>query len=1105
MLNFAKVFNYKSDSDEQEFFKESLLINFIGSATCFFFIYSVNNYFINSIAGFYIMFSAGALLTILSFLLNKKLISFIKAVNVGNFVAYVALAVDVYYTGGIQSPTLAWIILLPMASFLMLEKCFSTSLWLILSVLLIIIYGSIGISGITLVNNLGEKEFPIFLTTSYVGLAIMLAIMTNLFDSKKRRIFDLLEAKQLELFNSEKRFRIIFEKAPLGISVANSVTGEIEELNLKFAEIVGRKEGEIKIMGWESFTHPEDVQEDRESMSKLLKKEISEYKQTKRYIRKDGSIIWVDMSISPIETKDNENQQHICIIEDITERKRIESIQIVKEQNSLLLSHASQVPGVLYQVQLSAENQISIPFVSDGVLDLFEVRPEDVMADAKLILHSVHEEDIENVKKTMSYSMKTLTNWVQDFRIVLKSNEIRWLRGNSKPEVLKNGNIISHGYIIDITKQKEFEQIEKQKNKDILAQQNSLLELNMLSTELNFNEKIRSILVNTSQTLKNERVSFWEWEGNNLSTKYFYKLSTDQYLEGERFTKSNCETFFTELLLSKNIIAYDVFANRATMDLSEYYIQNKISSLVAIPIQKGSESIGVICFENVGPKRNWSHSEITFIRSIADLIILAFESEELKKAKDEIHLKEERWKFAIEGSTDGMWDWNVLTNEIYRSARWSEMIGFDPSEIENTLEAYTLRIHPDDIEMVTEELHKHFRSEIPSYSTEHRVQCKDGSYKWILDRGKVIVWNDDKTPQRVVGTKTDITERKTTENNLEKSEERLKLVLAGTNDGWWDWDLIENKLYFSPRWWNMFGYLENEIEMQPDVYPKYLHPEDRARVENSFTACLDNGTSSYEIECRFLNKKGDYISILSRGYILRNSNNVPIRVSGSDMDLTDRKQAEAQIKQSLEEKEVLLKEVHHRVKNNLQIISSILNLQSSTIADKQTLDLLKNSQDRIRSMSLIHELLYQTKDFSTINFSEYIRSIATNLFQSYNQNRLVNLVLELEPVFLDLDSAIPCGLIINELITNSLKYAYNTDDEGDVRINLTLTNNIVIIIIEDTGKGFPTTIDFRETESLGMQLVISLTDQIDGEIKMENSQGTRFEIQFKNNAKRAIS
>ena len=117
-----------------------------------------------------------------------------------------------------------------------------------------------------------------------------------------------------------------------------------------------------------------------------------------------------------------------------------------------------------------------------------------------------------------------------------------------------------------------------------------------------------------------------------------------------------------------------------------------------------------------------------------------------------------------------------------------------------------MRIHPDDIETVTEELHKHFRSEIPSYSTEHRVQCKDGSYKWILDRGKVIVWNDDKSPQRVVGTKTDITERKTTEYNLEKSEERLNLVLAGTNDGWWDWDLIENKLYFSDKVFTNFIY-----------------------------------------------------------------------------------------------------------------------------------------------------------------------------------------------------------------------------------------------------------------------------------------------------------
>ena len=201
----------------------------------------------------------------------------------------------------------------------------------------------------------------------------------------------------------------------------------------------------------------------------------------------------------------------------------------------------------------------------------------------------------------------------------------------------------------------------------------------------------------------------------------------------------------------------------------------------------------------------------------------------------------------------------------------------------------------------------------------------------------------------------------------------------------------------------------------------------------------------------------------------------------------------------MHEKEVLLKEVHHRVKNNLQIISSILNLQSATITDQNTLDLLKNSQNRIRSMSLIHELLYQTKDFSTINFSEYIVSISTNLFQSYNQNKNTKLTLDLDPLFLDLDIAIPCGLIINELVTNSLKYSFdNNQTNGEVKIQLSQKEDDVLLKIEDNGKGFPNDIDFRDTESLGMQLVVSLIDQIDGEIILENTSGAKYELRFKN-------
>jgi two-component sensor histidine kinase len=147
-------------------------------------------------------------------------------------------------------------------------------------------------------------------------------------------------------------------------------------------------------------------------------------------------------------------------------------------------------------------------------------------------------------------------------------------------------------------------------------------------------------------------------------------------------------------------------------------------------------------------------------------------------------------------------------------------------------------------------------------------------------------------------------------------------------------------------------------------------------------------------------------------------------------------------------------------------------------------------------MSLIHELLYQTKDFSTIQFSEYIKSIATNLFHSYNQNRNIVLEQDLDDIKLDLDMAIPCGLIVNELITNALKYAFDEKEEGVVKIGLKQESELIKLSISDDGKGFPENINFRETSSLGMQLVISLVEQIDGEILLNSEKGTQYTITF---------
>jgi two-component sensor histidine kinase len=211
---------------------------------------------------------------------------------------------------------------------------------------------------------------------------------------------------------------------------------------------------------------------------------------------------------------------------------------------------------------------------------------------------------------------------------------------------------------------------------------------------------------------------------------------------------------------------------------------------------------------------------------------------------------------------------------------------------------------------------------------------------------------------------------------------------------------------------------------------------------------------------------------------------------------TEEIENEEKLMASIKEKEILLKEVHHRVKNNLQIINSILNLQSSYVTDEKTLDIINESQNRIRSMSYIHESLYQTSNFSSINFRDYIGNLITNLFYSYQVNGNINVVKKIENIDLALDQAIPCGLILNELITNSLKYAYDSDEKGDIVIELKEKGNSVHVSVEDYGVGLPGNFDLETSESLGLSLVHTLIDQIDGEVIVNSDGGTKFLIIF---------
>jgi two-component sensor histidine kinase len=215
-------------------------------------------------------------------------------------------------------------------------------------------------------------------------------------------------------------------------------------------------------------------------------------------------------------------------------------------------------------------------------------------------------------------------------------------------------------------------------------------------------------------------------------------------------------------------------------------------------------------------------------------------------------------------------------------------------------------------------------------------------------------------------------------------------------------------------------------------------------------------------------------------------------------DMTQMKKAEDELKQSLLEKEILLKEVYHRVKNNLQVINSLLQIQSLSLKDTDAVRMFRETQRRIRIMSMIHEKLYKSKDLTKIDFSSYMFNLVDYIQQSYSiESSNIDFDINTHNIELGLNKAIPCGLIINELVSNSYKYAFEPGQKGKVYIELNLgDDDHYTLIVQDNGKGFPESIDFKNTETLGMVIVNSFADQLKGTIELDRNCGTKFIIKF---------
>lgn len=506
----------------------------------------------------------------------------------------------------------------------------------------------------------------------------------------------------------------------------------------------------------------------------------------------------------------------------------------------------------------------------------------------------------------------------------------------------------------------------------------------------------------------------------------------------------------------------------------------------------------------------WASGVLTALRdeagSLRGFTKVVRDMTERKLIEDALRENEARLRFVLDSSQIG--DWDLFLTEpynAYRSLKHDQIFGYESPIRDWNYEIFSQHVHPDDLEDVNSKF-KQTLSTHEDLNFECRIICPDQSVRWIWVRGSVHHAPKGK-PIRLIGIIKDISGRKHAEAALKQanadlaaSEERLRLALEAARMSTWDWDILGDKI----NWSNNFQALFNlDLSCGYGSYRAFLncvYQEDREFITQALTCTLEQKVG-YDKEFRLVCPDGNIRWMAAKGQCFYDETGNAVRMIGIIMDITASKHSAEQIKASLVEKEVLLKEIHHRVKNNLQIISSLLNLQSDYVKNHETLEILKVCQNRVTSMALIHEQLYQSEDLAQIDFAEYIENIAANLLTSYERDtNAIALKLNIDNISLNVDTAIPCGLIINEIVSNSLKYAFVPGKTGEIFISLNINNdNYLQLIISDNGIGIPANLDINNTDSLGLQLVTALTTQLGGTIEVNRYIGTQFIINFKKN------
>ncbi|HIH94553.1 TPA: PAS domain S-box protein [Methanosarcina acetivorans] len=867
---------------------------------------------------------------------------------------------------------------------------------------------------------------------------------------------------------SEERFRSVLEHSLDAAYRRNLQTDSYDYMSPVIKQITGFSAREMSTMSINEVLgriHPDDLSLVSAELARALDagRGTVEY----RFRCRDGKYRWLADHFTEIKDQNSRPLFRGGIVRDITEHKQVEEALIRNENKFRRLAENS--PDIITRF----DRQKRHIYANPAVVEPYGRSPEEIIGKTHAEL-GMNPEEVQFLEEHHDNVFSTGKPETVEFQHTSPQEKKYYFNTLIVPE-FAGGEVTSVLVISrDITYAKEAEARLKEAHENL----EKLVEERTIQLEKAY-ESLKESEKGLAEAQKMAHIGNWDWD-----------IATDKaYWSDELYRIYGCNP-------QESGATYDELFNYVHPDDRDY-VANAIKALL-----KGKPYGGIdyrMILANGKERIVHAKGEVVFDEKNVPIRIKGITQDitERKKSEEKIQILANIVKSSNDAigtiSLDGIiTSWNEEAERVY---------GYSAEEI---IGKHTSFVAPPHLDTETKKLSELIKQGKKIHHYETSRLRKDGKIIHVSITLSPVFDSCGKLTA-ISFISRDITERKRVEEKLRESEEKYRNIVETANEGIFITDAETIVTYANKKMTDMLGYTLEEVIGR--AIWDFVTEEGKAIIKLNQERRRQGINESYEL--KLICKGGSSLWGLISAKSLFGKDGRFMGSISMLTDITKRKEAE----EALENIEIARKqEIHHRIKNNLQVISSLLDLQAEKfnnredIKDSEILEAFRESQDRVISMALIHEELYKGGGFDTLNFSSYIEELAENLFQTYSLGKAdISLKMDLEErIFFDMDIAVPLGIIVNELVSNSLKHAFTEGEEGEIRIRLCrekknneLDKSLFSLTISDNGNGIPENVELKSFESLGLQLVSILVDQLDGKIELKQEQGTKFRITFK--------